>query len=91
MKPIAVLTAGTISLIAAIVKYVFQLPTDWVWIMAPLWVPMLVAYLSFVWIVLHSLALGQVVQAPAPKAKPEEDDEDEKVVRPKFDLSKAKK
>lgn len=89
MKPIAVLTAGTISLIAAIVKYSFQLPTDWVWIMAPLWVPMLVAYVSFVWIVIHSLALGQVVQAPAPKPE-KEDDEDEKVVRPKFDL-KGKK
>jgi energy-coupling factor transporter transmembrane protein EcfT len=90
MKPIAVLTAGTISLIAAIVKYVFQLPTDWVWIMAPLWVPMLVAYLSFVWIVLHSLALGQVVQAEPAKAPDTNKDED-KVVRPKFDLSKAKK
>ncbi len=61
MKPVAVLIAGTISLVAAIIKLVFGFTTEWVWILLPLWSPMLIAYFSFVWIVLHQLALGNVV------------------------------
>lgn len=66
MKNYVVLAAGTVSMIAAIVKLVFAAPYDWVWVVAPLWVPLALAYLIFVGLFVHALGTGKLAIVPKP-------------------------
>ncbi len=91
MKPVAVLIAGTISLVAAIIKLVFGFTTEWVWILLPLWTPMLIAYLSFVYIVIHQLSVGHAVSVIREQTAEQKSDAAKQGDTPKIDLSKPKK
>ena len=72
MKNYVVLLAGTVSLVAAVVKLVFGLGADWVWIVAPLWMPIALAYLIFVGLFVHAFGTGklEIVPKPVPGAAP---------------------
>lgn len=68
MKPVYILACGTLSLFASLGKLFGFWSLDWGLVTAPLWIPMVYAYLAFIVIMVHALGTGSlhVVQAPAP-------------------------
>jgi len=68
MKNYVVLIAGTASVLAAITKLVFGLTLNWAWVVAPLWVPLAIAYVIFVGMFVHALGTGKLEIVPKPSA-----------------------
>lgn len=84
VKPYIVLLLGTISVIASLLKAFGIVQAEWVWVLAPLWLPMAFAYCAFVFTLVHALGTGELTVV-AKKLPPEAETTDAKI-----DLNKPK-
>lgn len=70
MKPVYILTLGTVSLGLAIAKLA-GFPVAWALVLLPIAAPMIYAYVAFIFIIVHALGTGKLEVVAPPKVSSE--------------------